>query len=62
MWGATLSTVLIEFDTNTNSLVTTHNHAAFSVNYGVALGRDALDNTRVYLGSNGGLRSYIEYI
>ena len=62
LWGATLSGVLIEFDTNTNLLVTTHDHGVLNLgsNYGIALGRDAGGNTIVYLGSISG-RTYLRF-
>ncbi|MBI4604947.1 MAG: hypothetical protein HY721_23545 [Planctomycetes bacterium] len=61
LWAATLGNDLIEFNTNTSTLVALRNHAAFGSNYGVALGRDAGGNTIVYLGSFGGSRSFIRY-
>ncbi len=51
LWGASYDDTLLRLDTNDTSSVTVLNHAQFGDNYGVALGRDALGNTQVYLGS-----------
>jgi hypothetical protein len=60
LWGASTSSNLLRLDTNNTTDVTVLDHSPYGANYGIALGRDALDNTRVYLGTYSGL-TYIEY-
>jgi hypothetical protein len=59
LWSATLGSYLVKFDTNTEAVVGAYNHGDFGSNYGIAIGRDDLGVTHVYLGGNG--NAYIEF-
>jgi hypothetical protein len=54
LWGASLSSTLLQLNTNTNSIVNVYNHSAFGSDYGIGIG-----NGRVYQAGNG--YSYIEF-
>lgn len=60
LWGASLTTNLLKLDTNTNNKLNVYDHSAYGINYGIALGYDAGDNTHVYLAAPGG-NTYIEF-
>lgn len=61
LWSASLSSYLIRLDTNAATPVgVTFSHSQYSSNYGLALGYDSSDNTRVYLGSSAGY-TYIQF-
>ncbi|MEA1865467.1 MAG: hypothetical protein U9N46_09825 [Euryarchaeota archaeon] len=59
LWGASLGSTLLELDTNTNTVVTVHNHG-YGSDYGIALGYGAEGDTHVYQASTTGY-TYIEY-
>jgi len=60
LWGASLSNNLLKLDTRTNTKLNVYDHSAYGINYGIALGYDARDNTHVYLAAPGG-NTYIEF-
>jgi hypothetical protein len=60
LWGASLSTTLLELNTNSDTLVAVHDHSNCGRDYGIALGYDAGDNAQVYQASISG-HTYIEY-
>lgn len=55
LWGASLGSTLLEFDTNTDSFVASRSHAAFGSDYGIAIG-----NGKVYQALYGG-GSFVTY-
>lgn len=60
LWAATLGRWLLKFDTNTNTFLAEYDLGVFGSNYGIALGRDNVGNTIVYLGSLDG-RTHIRF-
>jgi len=61
LWGASISTTLLELDTNSGTLVAVHDHSEYGRDYGIALGYDDEDNTQVYQASYLGYNTYIKY-
>lgn len=60
LWGASLTTNMLKLDTRNNTKLNVYDHSAYGINYGIALGYDAGDNTHIYLAAPGG-NTYIEF-